>query len=328
MPLDRGEVAAGNRLGRLLGEVLHRGEFTPLQATGDPFDLFFAGDQFWPGGGVLTISPLRASRLGQIHCCFQMLPQHMVGMLAADLDNGVLPLCQLLGEDPGGKHLFLIHKHDVPRLPAHLGLNGEDDQEQQQGEKDLSHNFHKIVPERRNAKPFLRSNQNGGQGNPGQAPGRKQTPRPMTLAQRIVEDMKTAMKAKDTVALNVVRGLKSSLKYAAIEKLGADGELSDADAIPVIRREIKKRQDSVASYESASRADLADMEKAEIAVLEKYLPAAMSNEDVIALVEAVIAEVGATTKKDMGGVMKVLQERTEGRADNKILSQEVSKRLN
>ena len=149
----------------------------------------------------------------------------------------------------------------------------------------------------------------------------------MTLAQRIVEDMKTAMKAKDTVALNVVRGLKSALKYAAIEKLGADGELSDADAIPVIRREIKKRQDSVASYEAAKRPDLADVEKAEIAVLEKYLPAAMSTEDVITLVEAVIAEVGATTKKDMGAVMKVLQERTEGRADNKTLSQEVSKRL-
>ena len=150
----------------------------------------------------------------------------------------------------------------------------------------------------------------------------------MTLAQRIVEDMKTAMKAKDTVALNVVRGLKSALKYAAIEKLGADGELSDADAIPVIRREIKKRQDSVASYESAKRPDLADVEKAEIAVLEKYLPAAMSTEDVIALVEAVIAEVGATTKKDMGGVMKLVQERSGGSVDNKTLSQEVSKRLN
>ncbi len=149
----------------------------------------------------------------------------------------------------------------------------------------------------------------------------------MTIAQRIIEDMKTAMKAKDTVTLNVVRNLKSALKYAAIEQLGADGELDDTGAIPVIRREIKKRQDSVASYEAAKRQDLADHEKAEITVLESYLPAPMSAEDIIALVQSVIAELGATTKKDMGGVMRVLQERTAGRADNKTLSQEVSKRL-
>ncbi len=149
----------------------------------------------------------------------------------------------------------------------------------------------------------------------------------MTLSQRIVEDMKTAMKAKDTVSLNVVRGLKSAIKYAAIEKFGAEGELEDADAIVVIRRELKKRQDSITSYEAANRADLADVEKAEVAVLEKYLPAAMSAEDLVKLVESVIAETGASSKKDMGAVMKVLQERAAGRADNKALSTEVSKRL-
>jgi uncharacterized protein YqeY len=149
----------------------------------------------------------------------------------------------------------------------------------------------------------------------------------MPLSAQIVEDMKTAMKAKDTVALNVVRGLKSAIKYAAIEKFGADGELDDTDAILVVRKEIKKRQDSVASYESAARQDLADVEKAEIAVLEKYLPAAMSAEDLVKLVEAVIAELGATSKKEMGSVMKVLQERAEGRADNRALSSEVAKRL-
>lgn len=149
----------------------------------------------------------------------------------------------------------------------------------------------------------------------------------MTLAQRLVEDMKTAMKAKDSVTLNVVRGLKSALKYAAIEKFGAEGELDDAEAIVVIRRELKKRQDSIASYEAASRADLAEVEKAEAAVLEKYLPAAMSADDLAALVDAVIAELGATSKKEMGAVMKLLQERAAGRADNKALSSEVAKRL-
>ncbi len=149
----------------------------------------------------------------------------------------------------------------------------------------------------------------------------------MTLAQRILADMKTAMIAKDSVTLNVVRNLKSALKYAAIEKLGAEGELSDVDAVPVIRKELKKLQDSLDGSLKANRADLADQAKAEIAVLEKYLPAAMSTEEVVALVESVIAEVGATSKKDMGGVMKLLQERTAGRADNKTLSAEVARRL-
>ncbi|MDZ4288214.1 MAG: GatB/YqeY domain-containing protein [Prosthecobacter sp.] len=149
----------------------------------------------------------------------------------------------------------------------------------------------------------------------------------MTLSQRISEDLKTAMKAKDTVALNVIRGVKSAIKYAAIEKLGAEGELGETDCLAVVRREIKKRQDSVTAYETAARADLAETEKAEIAVLEKYLPAAMSDSELVALVESVIAELGATTKKDMGGVMKVLQERAAGRADNRLLSTEVAKRL-
>ena len=148
-----------------------------------------------------------------------------------------------------------------------------------------------------------------------------------TISARIVEDMKTAMKAKDTVALNVVRGLKSAIKYAAIEKLGAEGDLEEADAIVVIRREIKKRQDSVDQYEKASRQDLADNEKAEIAVLEKYLPAAMSSDELSKLVEAAIAETGATSKKDMGRVMKLVTERAEGRADGKTISTEVGKRL-
>ncbi len=149
----------------------------------------------------------------------------------------------------------------------------------------------------------------------------------MSFSAQLTEDIKNAMKAKDTLALNVVRGLKSALKYAAIEKLGAEGELAEADALTVVRKEIKKRQDSVASYEQAARQDLADTEKAEIAVLEKYLPAAMSAEDITKLVEIVIAELGATTKKEMGAVMKVLQERSGGRADGKTLSGEVSKRL-
>lgn len=149
----------------------------------------------------------------------------------------------------------------------------------------------------------------------------------MSFIAQISEDLKNAMRAKDTVALNVIRNLKSALKYAAIEKLGADGELGDTDALAVVRKEIKKLQDSVEGAEKAGRPDAAADAKAEIAVLEKYLPAAMSADDLAALVEAVIAELGATSKKEMGTVMKALQERVAGRADSKSISTEVAKRL-
>jgi uncharacterized protein len=149
-----------------------------------------------------------------------------------------------------------------------------------------------------------------------------------TFATRLTEDMKTAMRAKDTVALNVVRNLKSAMKYAAIEKLGAEGELDDVEAIVVVRRELKKMQDSADGAEKAGRPEAVEAARAEIAVLERYLPAAMSGEELSALVDAVIAEVGATSKKEMGAVMKVLQERVAGRADNKAVSTAVSQRLN
>lgn len=149
----------------------------------------------------------------------------------------------------------------------------------------------------------------------------------MSFISQISEDLKTAMRAKDAVALNVIRNLKSALKYAAIEKLGADGELEDTDALAVVRKEIKKLNDSVEGAEKAGRPEAADAAKAEIAVLEKYLPAAMSADDLAKLVETVIAELGATSKKEMGAVMKTLQERVAGRADSKSISTEVAKRL-
>ena len=142
----------------------------------------------------------------------------------------------------------------------------------------------------------------------------------MSFISQISEDLKNAMRAKDTVALNVIRNLKSALKYAAIEKLGADGELGDTDALAVVRKEIKKLQDSVDGAEKANRPEAVEAAKAEIVVLQKYLPAAMSEAELGAL-------VGATSKKDMGAVMKVLQERVAGRADSKSISTEVAKRL-
>lgn len=148
-----------------------------------------------------------------------------------------------------------------------------------------------------------------------------------TLNEQIMNDLKEAMKQKDQAAMTTLRALKSAIKYAAIEKVGADGELPDIDAIAVVRKQIKQRRDSVDQFTAGGRPDLAASESAEISVLERYLPAALSDAETEALVAAVIAELGASSKQDMGRVMKALQDRSAGRADGKILSQLVAKAL-
>ncbi len=147
------------------------------------------------------------------------------------------------------------------------------------------------------------------------------------LSQQITEDMKSAMREKNTVALNTIRMLKSAIKNAAIEKGGADAELNDSEIVSVIRKQVKTRQDSITQYEDAGRQELADKEKEEIVVLERYLPQAMSEAEIAGLIDAAIAEVGATSKKEMGQVMKLVQERAAGRADGKALSQAVMAKL-
>jgi len=147
------------------------------------------------------------------------------------------------------------------------------------------------------------------------------------LNQQIGEDLKNAMRAKDSVALMVLRALKSAVKYAAIEKGGADAELDEVEIMAVIRKQIKQRQDSVEGFQQGGRDEMVEKEQAEIAVLEKYLPAALSEKEVAAMIDASIAEIGATSRKDMGAVMKVLQEKIAGRADNKSLSQGVMQKL-
>jgi uncharacterized protein YqeY len=149
----------------------------------------------------------------------------------------------------------------------------------------------------------------------------------MTLQERVDSDLKEAMRAKDTTKLGVLRMLKSALKYAAIAKSGAEAELTDAEAVQVIRRQAKQRQDSIESFEKGGRAELADKEKQELAVLNDYLPQAMSADELAKLVRETIAEVGATSKAQMGAVMKTLQAKAGGRADGKTLSVEVARQL-
>ena len=149
----------------------------------------------------------------------------------------------------------------------------------------------------------------------------------MTLQQRVDADLKEAMRAKDATKLNVLRMLKSALKYAAIAKSDAEAELSDAEAVQVIRKQAKQRQDSIESFEKGGRAELADKEKEELAILNTYLPQGMSPDELARVVRETIAELGATSKAQMGAVMKALQAKVAGRVDGKVLSAEVQKQL-
>jgi uncharacterized protein YqeY len=147
----------------------------------------------------------------------------------------------------------------------------------------------------------------------------------MTLHERIDSDLKDAMRAKEAGKLGVLRMLKSALKYAAIEK--PDGILDDSAATQVIRKQVKQRQDSIESFEKGGRPELAAKEKEEMEILNAYLPKGLSAEELSGLVRETIAEVGATSKAQMGAVMKALQPKVAGRADGKALSTEVQKQL-
>jgi uncharacterized protein YqeY len=149
----------------------------------------------------------------------------------------------------------------------------------------------------------------------------------MTLQQRVDADLKDGMRAQDATKVGVLRLLKSALKYSAIEKGGAEAELDDTEAVQVIRKQVKQRQDSIESFEKGGRAELAEKEKKELSILNEYLPQAMSADELGKIVRETIAEVGATTKAQMGAVMKAVQAKVAGRADGKTLSQEVQKHL-
>ncbi len=132
------------------------------------------------------------------------------------------------------------------------------------------------------------------------------------LMQQITEDMKTAMKAKDSIALGAIRMLRAAIKDKEIE-LGKS--LDDADVLAVVSKAIKQRKDAATQYHDAGRAELAEKEEAEIKVLEVYLPEQMSDDEIQALVESAIAEAEATSMKDMGKVMGIVRPKAQGKAD-------------
>ena len=149
----------------------------------------------------------------------------------------------------------------------------------------------------------------------------------MKFQEQIDHDLKEAMKARQPEKLAVLRMLKAALKNTAIEKGGADAVLEDAEALAVVRKQVKQRQDSMEGFEKGGRPELAATEKAEIEVLNAYLPKQLPPDELTALVKEAIAEAGATSKAQMGAVMKIAQAKAAGRADGRALSQEVQKLL-
>jgi uncharacterized protein len=134
----------------------------------------------------------------------------------------------------------------------------------------------------------------------------------MSLKAQITEDMKTAMRAKDTAKLGVIRLILAAIKQREVDERI---EMDDAAVITAIERMLKQRRDSIAAFESAERHDLADQEKFEVTVLQTYLPAQMSEEEIKAIIAKVVADTGAAGAKDMGKVVGAVKPLVAGKAD-------------
>ncbi|WP_292938314.1 GatB/YqeY domain-containing protein [Noviherbaspirillum sp.] len=139
----------------------------------------------------------------------------------------------------------------------------------------------------------------------------------MSLKEQITEDMKAAMRAKDSARLGTIRMLTAAMKQKEVDERI---ELNDAQVLAIIEKMIKQRKDSITQFEAGGRQDLADAEKAEVAVLSAYMPAAMSEAEIQAEVAAAVAASGAAGPQDMGKVMGVLKPKLAGRADMTIVS--------
>ena len=152
----------------------------------------------------------------------------------------------------------------------------------------------------------------------------------MAIRERIVADLTAAMKAKDTRRLGVVRMLKSRIMEAEVEQRGRRGldyVLDDQECLAVIASYAKQRRDSIEAYRNGGKEDLAAKEEAELAIIQQYLPAQISEEEIRRIVAGAIAESGAASAKDMGPVMKIVMPRLKGGADGAVVSRIVRELL-
>ena len=146
----------------------------------------------------------------------------------------------------------------------------------------------------------------------------------MTLKTRITEDMKNAMRAKDTARLSTVRLLLAAMKQREVDERI---ELTDADVLAIIDKMVKQRRDSITQFEAGKRKDLADAERAEVVVLQGYLPQQLTEAEIAAEVAAAVTAAGAKVMQDMGKVMALLKPRLAGRADMAKVSALVKSKL-
>lgn len=147
----------------------------------------------------------------------------------------------------------------------------------------------------------------------------------MEIREKIMSDMKEAMKAKDQVRLDTIRFLQSAIKNREIEM--RPDPITSEEVVSVIKKSVKQRKESIEQYQTAGRADLADKEISELKILEAYLPAQMDADAVKKIVEATIAELKASSVKEMGAVIKAVIAKTAGTADNKMVSEIVKAKL-
>ena len=146
----------------------------------------------------------------------------------------------------------------------------------------------------------------------------------MSLKLQISEDMKAAMRAKDSARLGAIRLLQAAIKQREVDERI---ELNDADVITAIEKMLKQRRDSIAAYESANRTDLADVEKYEVSVLQEYLPQQLTEAEILTVLDQVIADTGAAGVKDMGKVMAAIKPLVAGKADMGKISGLIKTRL-
>lgn len=148
----------------------------------------------------------------------------------------------------------------------------------------------------------------------------------MSLEQKIMAEMKEAMKAKDEAALRALRGIKAEIIKAKTEP-GAGGQVSEETEIKMLQKMVKQRKDALEIYQQQNRADLVQKEQEEINVIEKFLPAQMSEEDLRNELRQIIAETGAASPADMGKVMGVATKKLAGKAEGKVISAAVKELL-
>jgi uncharacterized protein YqeY len=146
----------------------------------------------------------------------------------------------------------------------------------------------------------------------------------MSLKEQITDDMKAAMRAKESAKLGTIRLLIAEIKRKEVDERI---ELNDAQTVAIVEKMLKQRKDSISQFEAGGRADLAEIEKAELAVLSAYMPAGLSDEEVAAEVAAAVAASGAAGPQDMGKVMAILKPKLAGRADMTAVSAQVKKAL-